>query len=173
LLVGGTILLLLVPYVVIALRNFEAAPVVSLLGLIFGAGFVGFEITHRGVEFVLVGTNWARQYARAAEAQRESILRRLAIWNELTQAWYFPLLLAHLLASCCFLAATWTESGKGVWHALAPAAFALNAVRLFGRLVGMVAGVSWLNTLNGRLYFPSVLVINTLLALWFFYLARQ
>jgi hypothetical protein len=173
LLVGGTILLLLVPYVVITLRYLEAAPVASVLGLIFGTGFVACEIAHRGVEFILVDMNWARRYARAAPAEQESILRRFAVWNELTQAWYFPLLLAHLLASCSFLAATWTDADKGVWHGLAPAAFALNALRLLGRLAGMFAGVSWLNTLNGRLYFPSVLVINTLLALWFFYPARQ
>jgi hypothetical protein len=173
LLVGGTILLLLVPYVVVSLRYFETAPVASVLGLIFGAGFVACEIAHRGVEFVLVGTNWARRYVRAAEAEREPILRRYAVWNELTQAWYFPLLLAHLLASCSFLAATWTDLGKGVWHALAPAAFALNSLRLVGRMTGMFAEMSWLNALNNRLYFPSVLVINTLLATWFFYLARQ
>jgi hypothetical protein len=171
LLVGGTILLLLVPYVVVALRFLEVAPVTSLLGLTLGVGFVGFEITHRGVEFVLVGTNWARQYSRASEAERESILRRYSTWGELTQAWYLPLLLAHLLASCSFLAATWTETGKGVWYSLGPAAFALNALRLLGRLAGMFAGMAWLNTLNGSLYFPSVVFINTLLALWFFYLA--
>src|SRR5271157_2251194 len=44
LLVGGTILLLIVPYAVIALRYMKNAPMASLLGLIFGAAFIGFEI---------------------------------------------------------------------------------------------------------------------------------
>jgi hypothetical protein len=171
LLVGGTILALLVPYAVIAIRYFEAAQVASVLGLVFGAGFVGLEVTQRSIDFFVVGEKWARQMGSASGSERESILRRFALWNELTRGWYFPLLLTHLLASVCFLAATATELGKGGWFYFAPLAFALNALRLVGRIAGTYAGVAWLEPLNGRLYFPAVLVINGLLVLWFFSLA--
>jgi hypothetical protein len=173
LLVGGTILALLVPYAVLAIRYSGAAPVVSVLGLVFGAGFVGLEVTQRSIDFFVVGEKWARQMGSASDLERLSILRRFALWNELTRGWYFPLLLTHLLASVCFLAATWTELGKGGWFYFAPVAFALNALRLAGRIAGTYAGVAWLEPLNRRLYFPAVLVINLLLTAWFFYLATH
>src|SRR5579883_3325655 len=160
LLVGGTILAMLVPYAVLAIRCFGAAPVAAVLGLVFGAGFVGLEIAQRGIDYFVVGEKWARQMGSASGAERESILRRFALWNEVTRGWYFPLLLTHLLASCCFLAATLAERGKDGWLYFAPVAFALNGLRLLGRITGTYAGVAWLEPLNGRLYFPAVLVIN-------------
>lgn len=171
--VGGTILLLLVPYTVIALHGLDAAPVVSVLGLIFGAGFVGLEVTHRSIDFFVVGGKWAGRLAHASESERELLLRNFALWSEVTRGWYFPLLLSHLLASCCFLAATWPGPGEHAWLSLAPVAFALNALRLAGRIAGMFAGVTWLGALNGRLYYPFVLVINWLLMGWFAYLAMS
>lgn len=171
LLVGGTILLLLVPYVTVSLRYGEVAPAVSLLGLVFGAAFVGFETAHRSLDYFLVGGKWAVRYFQASELEREQIQARYSLWGDISHAWYFPLLLAHFLASCCFLVVTASEAGKGAWYALAPVAFGLNALRLIGRLVGIFTGQKWLEALNGRLYFPAVLVINSLLALWFFYLA--
>jgi hypothetical protein len=173
LLVGGTILLLLVPYAAVTLRYFEAAPVASLLGLIFGAGFVGLETVHRGIDYFVVGQKWARQHRDASEAERAAILRRYSLWGEVTHGWYFPLLLAHLLASCCYLAVTETDIAKVTWHALAPVAFALNALRLTGRLAGTYGGVARLEALSGKLYYPAVLVINALLAAWFFCLALR
>ena len=55
LLVMGTILLLIVPYTVIALRYRKVAPIASLLGLIFGAAFIGFEMSARSIDFFVVG----------------------------------------------------------------------------------------------------------------------
>jgi hypothetical protein len=171
LVVGGSILLLVVPYSVIALRYFAVAPIFSLLGLIFGLGFVGCELTHRSLDYFLVGTNWARQLDRSTGLARESLLQRFTLWNDITHAWYFPLLLSHLLASFCFLRVTWIEAGADFWSGLAPMAFGLNALRLLGRLLSMFAGQSWLNGLNARLYFPAVLLINLLLLAWFLHLA--
>jgi hypothetical protein len=170
--VDGTILLLIVPYLVIALRYFGTSPVTAALGLIFGGAFVGFEITQRSIDFFVIGHKWAQQFQNASGIEREIILSRFALWNEMVVGWTFPLRLSGFLASCCFLAATLTESGKGPWHMLAPVAFALNALRLLGRLLSTFAGQAWLDGLNGRFYFPAVLVINSLLALWFFHHAR-
>lgn len=168
--VGGTILLLMVPYVVIALRYIKASPMAASLGLIFGAAFIGFEITQRSIDFFVVGAKWAHDFPNASQIQREIILNRFALWNEVVVGWTFPLRLSVLLTSCCFLAATWTERRKGRWYVLAPVAFALNALRLLGRLLSTFAGQGWLNGFNGKLYFPAVFVTNLLLALWFFHL---
>jgi len=171
--VGGTILLLLVPYIVIAFRYIKTSPVTAVLGLIFGVAFVEFEITQRSIDFFVIGDQWAHQFQNASGIEREIILNRFALWNEMAVGWTFPLRLSALLASCCFLAATLTDSGKGVWHLLAPVAFALNALRLLGRLLSTFAGQTWLDGFNGRFYFPTVFVINSLLALWFFHHARR
>jgi len=172
LLVMGGIVVLLVPYIVLALRYFSAQPVLSVLGLLFSVSFVGFELAHRSLDFFVVGGMWARQLQSATDGSaREMILNRFAVWNEGVQGLYFPLLMAHLLASCTFFAMTASEWKLGGRFRLASAAFVLNAVRLLGRLLSMYGGWAWLNPLNDRLYFPAVFVINGLLAAWFFFLA--
>jgi hypothetical protein len=90
------------------------------------------------------------------------------LWNEITRGWYFPLLLAHFLCSCAFLAATRRSKG---WYLAGPIGFFLNGFRLLGRLLGTFAGQKWLEVLNGTVYFPAVLVINVTLAFWFLCLA--
>jgi hypothetical protein len=172
-LVGGGILLLVFPYVTIALRYSAQAPVASVLGLAFGLGFVGCEIVHRSLDFFLVGDKWANRLSQASDSERATILERFALWGDISRAWYFPLLLAHFLSSCCFLTAMSANDERAGWQTLGPAAFALNAIRLVGRLASMFAGQKWLDGLNNRLYFPAVLVINALLASWFFALARH
>jgi hypothetical protein len=92
LLVMGTILLLIVPYTVIALRYRKVAPIASLLGLIFGAAFIGFEMSARSIDFFVVGQHCAHQLeSAAASADREAILRQFSMWNDLMLGWNFPL----------------------------------------------------------------------------------
>jgi hypothetical protein len=172
LLVMGTILLLIVPYAVIALRYIKIAPLVSALGLIFGAAFIGFEIAARSIDFFVVGQHWAHQLQTAASsADRETILHRFVMWNDMMLGWTFALRLAGFLASCTFAAATSNE--RAGWYRLAQTAFLLNALRLLGRLLSTFAGQRWLDPLNNTLYFPAVVVSYGMLALWFFYLARH
>jgi hypothetical protein len=169
-----TIVLLLVPFTVIALRYRETAPLASALGLIFGVAFVGFETIHRGMDFFVVGHTWAHQFAQAATgAEREAILLRYAQWNEMLKGWFFPQLLSYLLASCSFAAATWQDVRRANWYYLAPIAYSLSALRLLGRVLSNYAGVSWLHGLNENLYFPTVFTINVMLVIWFFCLARN
>jgi hypothetical protein len=83
-LIMGTIVVLIVPFVVITLRSFKAAPVASILGLVFGAAFIGFELSHRSMDFFVVGGKWANQFAHAGSStEREAILQRFASWNEM------------------------------------------------------------------------------------------
>jgi hypothetical protein len=172
-LVGLAILLLIVPYLVIALRYFSTDPVFSLLGFVFGVGFIGAECAQRSIDFFLVGARWARELNGSSGIGREILLRRFDLWNDITAAWYFPLLLAHLFAACCFLRVTSTEWRRGGWFRVAPCAFLLNALRLAGRMLSMFAGQTWLEGFSGNLYFPSVLAVNLLLIGWFLCLYRQ
>jgi hypothetical protein len=72
----GTIVVLIVPFVVITLRCFKVAPMVSVLGLVFGVAFIGFEVSHRSMDFFVVGERWANQFAQAnSSAEREAILQ--------------------------------------------------------------------------------------------------
>jgi len=170
----GTIVLLIVPFTVIALRYRDTAPLASTLGLIFGVAFVGFETIHRSMDFFVVGRAWAHQFAQAASGpEREAILVRYAHWNEMLKGWFFPQLLSYLLASCAFAVATWHDVRRAGWYYLAPIAYSLNALRLLGRVLSNYAGVSWLHGLNENLYFPTVFTINVMLVIWFFCLARN
>lgn len=118
----------------------------------------------------MVSLHWANDY-RLSDLGRDLIVQRCQLWNQMVQGWYFPLLLAHLLASVCFLIATWRMTGRWAW--LAPAAFGLNAIRLLARMLNSFAGQNWLAPFNGlALYFTLVAIINGMLAAWFFWLAQ-
>ena len=172
-LIMGAIVVLIVPFVVIALRYWTRAPLASVLGVIFGSAFIGFELSHRSVDFFVIGQQWAHDLASASATQRELILQRFLRWNEMVRGWYFPLMLSYLLASCAFALATWTDRHRGRWYYLAPIAYILNALRLLGRILGTFAGQRWLDGLNDKLYFPVVFIINTLILIWFIRLARE
>jgi hypothetical protein len=172
--VGGGIVVLLVPYVVLAFRYLRSRPLFSVLGFLSGVAFVGFEVVHRSLDFFVVGGIWAHQLQSAGDsAAGKIVLNKFAVWSEGVHGWYFPLLMAHLLASCAFAAITASEWRRGGWFRLAPTAFLMNAVRLLGRTLSMYGGWAWLNPLNDQLYFPAVFVINAMLASWFFFLARR
>lgn len=170
LLIMGGIVALLLPYVTIALARFHKAPAVSVLGVIFGTLFVAAELFHRSLDFFVISMRWAADY-QASDLSRDLILQRYGLWNQMVQGWYFPLMLAHLLASICFLVATWEKAGRWWW--LAPAAFALNATRLLGRILSTFAGQGWLTSFNDMpVYFTLVAIINAMLAAWFFWSAN-
>lgn len=81
LLVMLSIMGLIAPYAVIALAFRKQAPLAAILGLTFGAAFIGFEISSRSVDFFLVGQHWAAQFHDTGAAERAAILTRFAEWN--------------------------------------------------------------------------------------------
>jgi hypothetical protein len=167
-----SILSLVVAYVVVALRYWRVAPVLSALGLVFGAAFVGFEITGRSFEIFVVGQRWAPAFQASTDSmERAAILRRFVLWNESIRGWHFPQLVAHLLAAVCFGVATLRDTDS--WRRLATLAFFLNALRLLGRLLGTYGGQAWLAGLNDRYYFPAVGAINLMLVIWLFHLVKM
>lgn len=172
LLVLASLATLLVPFVVIALCYLKSRPVASLLGLIRGTTFIVFEVSHRSLEYFVVDAKWAHEFFTTAW-DHQAILQRFARWNEILQGWTFPQTLSYFFASCAFAVATWEDGRRGGWYYLAPVAYGLNALRLLGRLLSTYAGQDWLQGLNDRWYFPSVLAVNGLLVAWVFLLARE
>lgn len=157
---------LAVTYAVFALDRFAKAPLASLLAFTFCMFFVVFEFLHRGVDFVMVSQQWANAYA-AEPALRGVLAERHEFWNSFTSAIYFPLMLSGLLAWTCFAIATW-KAGSG-WMRLASIAFAINALRTLGRLLGSYTGIGWFDFLNGlTVYLIFVFLINTMLVAWLF-----
>jgi hypothetical protein len=141
----------LVPlYAAVALRRFRHAPAAAVCGVLFGALFVLFELAYRSIEVFVPGP--------------------IARWDEIVEAWYFPLLGAHLLSTTAFTVACWPRAGDDGWQAVAAAAFGLNALRLVGRMLGGYAGVAPLAALSGPAYFPAMATVLALLLAW---LVRQ
>ena len=163
------LILLIVPYCVVALRYGKAAPLASLLGLIFGTAFIGFETASRSLEYFLVGQQWSYQMFSGIDAH-DAVLERYALWKAMSPSWVFPLRLSALVSSCAFAVAI---REQGFWRRLGQFAFALNALRLLGRFLATFAAQHWLDSFNNRLYFPVVFVINAMLSVWFFYLAKE
>jgi hypothetical protein len=163
------LILLIVPYCVVALRYSKAAPLASLLGLIFGTAFIGFETASRSLEYFLVGQHWSSQML-SGSATNDTVLERYALWKAMSPGWVFPLRLSAIVSSCAFATAI---QEQGFWRRLGQFAFALNALRLLGRFLATFAAQHWLDSFNNRLYFPVVLVTNAMLSVWFFFLATE
>src|SRR5260370_17790060 len=64
-LIMATIVPLIVPFVVIALRCFRVAPVESILELVFGVAFIGFELSHRSMDFFVIVDKWDIPFSTA------------------------------------------------------------------------------------------------------------
>jgi len=90
--------------------------------------------------------------------------------HDIDPGWHFVTMSSFLLASIAFAVATWRDTER--WHWLAPAAFALNALRLSGRIASTFGGVTWLEPLNDSAYYPFVLAVNGPLLAWFVLKAR-
>jgi hypothetical protein len=148
----ATIVGLLVPYAALAIDRFRIAPLASVLGLVFVAMFVIAETLPRSIELFV--------FARGGASPDQWV-----VVQAIEHGWYFVIMIAYLLASVAFAVATWR--GVGRWSWLAPGAFALNALRLVGRLASTFAGQTWLDALNGAAYYPVVLVVNGALFAWF------
>ncbi|NID14665.1 hypothetical protein [Luteibacter yeojuensis] len=172
LLVLLSIILLVVPYTVIAVRYAGRLPVVAIIGFTGMLGFVGFEILHRSVDYFVVGRQWATALeASGGAGSNPAILAQYVLWSGFARGLYFPLMLSYMGCSIAFFYATMRD--KGMWARLASFAFALNALRLLARMTSTYGGATWLDPINNTAYFPFVFVINSLLATWLFHLAGR
>ena len=167
-----SIVLLIVPYGVIALHYRWRFPLAALLGFAGVLGFIGFELLHRSVDYFVVGRQWATALqASGGAGSRPDIVALYTAWSGFARGLYFPLMLSYMGSSLAFCYATSHDSG--LWARLAAFAFGLNAVRLLARMVSTYGGLTWLDPINNTAYFPFVFVINSLLAAWLFHLAAR
>src|SRR5579862_4997155 len=128
----ATIVWLLVPYTALAITRFPTTPMAAVLGMIGFAFFVLSEAIARSTELFGAATD--------------------------LRGWHFVTMTSYLLASLAFAVATWRDDAR--WHWLAPAAFAINILRLSGRIASTFGGVTWLDPLNDSAYYPFVLAVN-------------
>lgn len=166
-----SIVLLLVPYAVVAARYWPALPIVATVGFAGVLGFIGFELLHRSIDYFVVGRQWATALQASGDAaSRMDIVDRYVQWSAFARGLYFPLMLSYCAGSVAFCYATLRD--KGTWARVAALAFGLNALRLVARMMSTYGGWDWLDPINNTAYFPGVFVINSLLAVWLFRLAR-
>lgn len=172
LLILSSIVLLVVPYAVIALRYWQRLPLVTVLGFTGVLGFVGFELLHRSIDYFVVGRDWALALeASGGAGTNPDVVERFALWSNFARGLYFPLMLSYFASSVAFCYATMHD--KGVWARIASFAFGLNALRLLARMASTYGGLHSIDAINNTAYFPFVFVINSLLAAWLFHLGNQ
>ena len=146
-----------------ALGRWSRAPGAALVGFASTLLVVAFELAQRAMELFLVRWQWAREYQVApAVATQEAIVGRVAQWHHVTDALFFAAVLMLLVASCAFALAFFRAPER--WARLVSLAWALNAARLVGRLIGY-ASEPW-RTFMGHVYFPVVLFTYGSVAVW-------
>lgn len=127
-------------------------------------GFLTFcliEIGLRSVELFWVYLRLPEEYARAQAAA----LDKMATFQAVQAALYFPLMLSQLLGSA-ILAIGFPRAPRR--NLLIVAAFGINAVRLACRLVGQFLHVAAFDVISGPLYLPLVVVIYLPIAIWLY-----
>jgi hypothetical protein len=149
----------------------ERRPVAAILGFAFSMLFVLCEALHRVFDFFVVSLRWAPAFRIGDALQQQAILDRTNVWNEVVVGIYFVLLMAHLAGSLCFLWAAWAIPNR--WNLAVSMMFALNGLRLVGRLAADYGGQAWLAPVNSLVYFPITLCLFGTLSLWLFFRQPQ
>jgi hypothetical protein len=153
-----------VAFAAVALRRIRSSPAASVLGFTFSFLFVTAEVSTRSIDLFLVGKKWAMEYHSAASpAIQQLVAGRIHLWEESVGAFYFVLLVGHLLASTCFAIAAWDDDR---WNQIVAIAFIVNAVRLASRIAEGYLGQRWLDPVNEAVYFPAVALIFGTLTAW-------
>jgi hypothetical protein len=107
LLILSSILLLVIPYITIAMRYWPATPIAAVSGLIAGVSFIAFEFTARSMDFFVIGQSWANSFHSSSSPMEKAIIvHRYLLWSDMVRGIYFEIMLSFLLASCAFLYAT-------------------------------------------------------------------
>jgi len=160
-------------FVIVCMFFFFAATAFDRVRRAPGAAFVGFasflmfclfELWHRSIDFFLVSLRWAREYqATDIESVKQVLVERMAQWDAVTSAIYFPLVLTAAIGATCFALSMRGE--RGLPPRLALVAWTLDAVRLGVRTLGF-AGIDALRAFSDEIYFPTITVIYGLLAFW-------
>ncbi len=159
----ASILAMLGVYVATAFERAKRAPGAAMVGFAAAVLFGAFDLGYRSIDFFFVPRVWAGEYPHAQELVKPLLIDRVAMWDAVVSAVYFPLVLTSAIAHLCFALAMRGERAR--FARLALAAWAIDAVRSFGRALGF-AGLDVLQPINDAIYFPGVVVVYSLLASW-------
>lgn len=149
----------------VALKSFRVAPGLIATAAVFIVFWQILELIPRGVEMITLARVWAPRFAEADAATRVALEGHFATVAEISGALGFvrrgPWALGHLL----FGLALWR--GPTLQRGVA-ALFLYNFIRLLPRVLGELAGWSWLsNLVQGRWPFVfGMLPLFLLAAIW-------
>lgn len=145
-------------------NKFKFFSIIALIGFLI---FCCLEIGLRSVELFYVQIELPRNYSNAATSTiKLTVIDNYNVFRSVQAALYFPLMLSQAVSSL-LVAIIFPVRSK--INLMIKVAFILNAVRLAGRLLGMYAGIHWLDNLSGTLYLPFVIIIYGLMAGWFLF----
>jgi hypothetical protein len=152
-------------YAVIVFHEFRKSVLLFTIAFIGLLIFCFLEIGIRSVELFYIQLQLPQEYISAEnELVKNSILDKYVAFQSVQSALYFPLLFSQAISS---VIVAWLFSSKPKLNYLIKIAFAVNAIRLAGRLGGMFLHVKWLNSFSSTLYLPLVILIFGLLIIWF------
>ena len=162
--------LLFIIFSATVLDRVRRAPGAALIGFAASLFYVMFELSYRSIDFFYISIRTVHAYQIAElDTVKQALIARVSEWDALVSTIYFPLVLVGMTANAAFAISLRGERG---WIArVGFAGWTINAVRLLPRVLGFV-GVTWLEPLNAAIYFPVVLVTNSLFAVWLWNTAR-
>ena len=153
--------LMAVGYTILSLYFFHNKPLLVVLAILFFLLFCFLEICYRSVELFQVVQVWGKAYVQETAEMKSILLRKIKDFDELVNAIYFPLLLAHLVGSGLLFFASMDDKATR----LVTIAMAANSIRLGLRLTEYTP-FTYLNIFGGAWYFPPVAIILLLLIVW-------
>jgi hypothetical protein len=155
----------LLAYAGVALCALRRSPGAAIAGFAFAFMFVAVEMAYRSVDVFVVTEQWARLLHDSGNAALTArIVERAALWREIVNALYFPLLLSNALASMALAAGVWNAMDR--WCRALSALFIIKAVQAGVRILEMHFGLAWLSSFNFRIYFPITISVYGFTAFW-------
>jgi hypothetical protein len=156
--------LLIYVFLIICLQNFKKNAILSLAAFIGFMIFCFLEIGIRSIELFYTQLQMPTLYLQLKEeALKNSIIDKYMVFQSVQTALYFPLMLSQGIAS---LIMTISFSIKQKINILIKIAFAINTIRLAGRLLAITFHINWFDSFSGALYFPFVVIIFGLISVW-------
>ncbi len=165
-----TVPLLFLVFAATALDRVRRAPGAAMIGFAAGLLFTVYDSSYRAIDYFYFSIHVVHAFEAAQlDAVKEALIARVAEWDAVVIAIYFPMVLAGTTVNGCFAFAL--RGARGWVGRAGFAAFALNAARNALRILSF-GGVHALEPFNDAIFFPGVLVHAVLLALWLWNTAR-
>ena len=161
----GQVVLMFLALWGVTLKSLRSAPGLIATGAVFFIFWQVLELIPRGVEMITLARIWAPRYAEADTAMRAGLETYFAVFADVSAGLGTVRRVVWMLGHLLFGLVLWR--GRGLQR-IVGALFLLNFVRLFPRVVGELAGWSWLaGLIRGPLPFVAAMVpLFAVIALW-------